>query len=109
MKLFLFVAIIAMIAVGVVTGCQNAPAPKISKAPVTASPVVDEHDDNAPRISLSEAKKEFDAGTAVFVDTRAESVYKQEHIKDAMNIPVEAVESKYKELPTDKKIIAYCS
>lgn len=109
MKFFLIVAIVAMIAVGVVTGCQNAPAPKITKAPVNASPVVDDHDDNAPRITLAEAKKEFDAGTAIFVDTRAESVYKQEHIKDAINIPAEAVESRYKELPTDKKIIAYCS
>ncbi len=109
MKLFLIVAVIALIAVGVVTACQNAPAPKISKAPVTASPVVDDHDDNAPRISLADAKKEFDAGTAVFVDTRAEAVYKQEHIKDAISLPLDAIEARYKELPTDKKIIAYCS
>lgn len=71
---------------------------------VTADPA-----DNAPRISLEDAKKDFDNGAAIFVDTRAESQYKQEHIKGAINVPMEAVEMRYKEIPTDKKIIAYCS
>ena len=72
---------------------------------------VDEHGhaDDAPRITLAEAKKEFDAGNVVFIDTRAETSYKQEHIKGALNIPMEAVETRYKEIPTGKKIIAYCS
>ncbi len=65
--------------------------------------------DEAPRISLADAKKDFDAGSAIFVDTRAESAYKNEHIKGSINLPAEAFESRYKELPTDKKIIAYCS
>lgn len=64
---------------------------------------------DAPRISLADAKKDFDAGTAIFVDTRAEVAYRQERIKGAINIPMEAFEQKYKEIPTDKKIIAYCS
>ena len=65
--------------------------------------------DNAPRITLADAKKDFDAGNAVFIDTRAETSYKPEHIKGAINIPMEMVEAKYKEIPTGKKIIAYCS
>lgn len=65
--------------------------------------------DDAPRISLADAKKDFDAGTAIFVDTRAEVQYKNEHIKGSINLPMEAVEMRYKEIPTDKKIIAYCS
>ena len=70
----------------------------------------DEHaDDNAPRIALAEAKKDFDAGNTIFVDTRAEAAYKQEHIKGAINVPMESFEAKYKEIPTGKKIIAYCS
>jgi rhodanese-related sulfurtransferase len=43
------------------------------------------------------------------VDTRAENSYKTEHIKGAVNVPVEAFEAKYKDIPTGKKIIAYCS
>ena len=65
--------------------------------------------DEAPRISLADAKKEFDAGTAIFVDTRAEAAYQNEHIKGAINVWTENFEAKYKELPKDKKIIAYSS
>ena len=65
--------------------------------------------DDAPRISLDDAKKDFDAGKAIFVDTRAEVQYKQEHIKGAINIPAEAFQTRYTEVPKDKKIIAYCS
>jgi predicted sulfurtransferase len=65
--------------------------------------------DEAPRISLADAKKDFDTGNAVFVDTRAEVSYKTEHIKGAINVPAEALQTRYAEVPKDKKIIAYCS
>lgn len=80
-------------------------------APPSQSPKVDEHghSDDAPRITLAEAKKEFDAGNVVFVDTRAAPTYESEHIKGAINVPMEAVEARYKEIPKGKKIIAYCS
>ena len=65
--------------------------------------------EEAPRISLADAKKDFDAGRAVFVDTRAEVSYKTEHIKGAINIPAEAFQTRYTEVPKGKKIIAYCS
>ena len=64
---------------------------------------------SAPRISLADAKKDFDAGKAIFIDTRAEASFKQEHIKGAINISAESFETRYKEIPTGKKIIAYCS
>lgn len=67
------------------------------------------HSDDAPRITLADAKKDFDAGTAIFVDTRGEAAYKNEHIKGAINIAADMLEAKLKELPKDKKIIAYCS
>ena len=63
----------------------------------------------AARISLAEAKKDFDEGKAIFVDSRAADSYKQKHIKGAINIPFADAESRWKEIPTDKKIIAYCS
>ena len=67
------------------------------------------HADAAPRITLADAKKDFDAGVVIFIDTRAESAYKNERIKGAINMSAEAVEARYKEIPADKKIIAYCS
>jgi hypothetical protein len=69
----------------------------------------DEHSDDAPRIGLADAKKEFDAGTAVFIDTRAEDIYKQEHVKGAINITLLDDASKYTSIPKGKKIIVYCS
>ena len=65
--------------------------------------------DEAPRIALADAKKDFDDNAALFVDTRGESSYKDEHIKGAINISAENFDAKYKELPKDGKIIAYCS
>lgn len=65
--------------------------------------------DDAPRIALADAKADFDAGTALFVDTRAEAAYKQEHVKGAINISMDKLEAKIKDLPKDKNINAYCS
>jgi 3-mercaptopyruvate sulfurtransferase SseA len=123
--------LVIVLALAVFTACQNAsttgstasntqnaagskttPTVAANNQPKTpTAPQVDEHghEDNAPRINLAEAKKEFDAGNAVFVDTRAESAFKQERIKGAINIPADQFEARYKQIPTGKKIIAYCS
>ena len=105
----------------VLTACQNAATPMKAEKAAANTPAVntaaaqqpkaDEHGqtDDAPRITLEEAKKDFDAGNAIFIDTRAEGSYKTEHIKGAMNLPMEFAETRYKEIPTGKKIIAYCS
>ena len=75
----------------------NAPVPAASPA------------DDAPRISIEEAKKDFDEGTALFIDSRASEAYKLEHIKGAINITIDKLPEKLKELPTDKTLIVYCS
>jgi 3-mercaptopyruvate sulfurtransferase SseA len=119
MKNFLSLVILAVFALSVLTACQSAStanqsastANKAANNSNKSAPKTDEHGhaDDAPRISLADAKKDFDAGNAIFVDTRAEAAYKNEHIKGSINIMTEAVETRYKEIPTDKKIIAYCS
>lgn len=101
------------------TACQNAASPvNVESAKATNSnsvavtpKAIEPKDaaDDAPRIALAEAKKDFDAGNTIFVDTRAEAAYKQEHIKGSINVPIESFEARYKEIPTGKKIIAYCS
>ena len=75
-----------------------------ANAAPTSSPA-----EEAPRISLADAKKDFDAGKALFIDTRGEASYKNEHIKGSINIPADAFQTRYTEVPKDKKIIAYCS
>lgn len=67
----------------------------------------DAHD--APRISLADAKKDFDAGTAVIVDVRDINAYKMEHIKGALHIPISDAAANEDKLPKNKKIIVYCS
>ena len=118
MRFILSVSAVFAVGFGVLTACQNSAAPlKIESAKTNTNsaadaPKKDEHGDQAdaaPRITLADAKKDFDAGNVVFVDTRAEATYKQEHVKGAINMPMEAVEARYKEIPTGKKIIAYCS
>ena len=125
MKKILSLTAFLAIALFVSTACQTATttssttstttttADNVNKAnkPANTAPKTDEHGhtDDAPRITLAEAKKEFDAGNAVFVDTRSKSAYDTEHIKGALNLTTGEVETRYKELPTGKKLIAYCS
>jgi 3-mercaptopyruvate sulfurtransferase SseA len=121
MRFILSMTAVLAVALCVLTACQNSAAPLKTENTNTTNTTKNtspksvtktneqEHTDDAPRISLADAKKDFDAGTAVFVDTRAESAYKQEHVKGAINLPMEAFEMRYKEIPAGKKIIAYCS
>ncbi len=90
-----------------VSGDGNKIAQVENSPPQTEKP----HDaeDNAPRITLADAKKDFDAGKVIFIDTRAEAAYNNEHVKGSINLPLNDFEAKYKEIPPAKKIIAYCS
>ena len=69
-----------------------------------------ENEDAVPRIKVEEAKKEFDAGNVVFVDSRPEATFKTEHLPGAISIPLgpEAA-AKFDALPKGKKIIVYCT
>jgi len=68
-----------------------------------------ENDGDVPRISIEDAKKEYDAGTAIIVDSRPETAYKPDHIAKSLNIPLGSTDDKFAALPKDKKIIVYCS
>jgi len=94
--------------------CKDAVKPadnEQAKTNTATAPQIGNHaqTDDAPRITLAEAKKDFDGGGAIFIDTRGEETFKTEHIKGAMNMPVEFAEMRYKEIPANKKIIVYCS
>ena len=119
MKKILSLSTVLAIALFVGAACQTASTSNSTVAgngnksnqPKTNAPKTDEHGhtDDAPRITLADAKKEFDAGNAVFVDTRAEAAYKNERIKGAINITMNSAEEEYAKIPAGKKIIAYCS
>ena len=65
-------------------------------------------DAEVPRITVAEAKKGFDDGSVVFVDSRSPEAYAEEHIKGAVIIKGAAAD-RFNSLPKGKKIIVYCS
>jgi len=77
-----------------------------------ASPVIEyvkyENEAAVPRISAEDAKKDFDAGNAIFVDSRGDAAWKQERLPGALSIPL-PTDDKLAMLPVGKKIITYCT
>lgn len=117
MKKLLSLSMLLIAALLIGAACQSASTANIAgnntnkAANNSAAPKTDEHaqQDDAPRISLADAKKDFDAGKAIFIDTRAAESFNLEHIKGAVNVPAGEFETRYATIPKDKKIIAYCS
>ena len=109
--------LLILMVTGLVYGasCSNAAAPSArveNAAPAKAEPAKSDHADDghdASRITLADAKKDFDAGNVVIIDVRDEAAYRQEHIKGSMNITAATLTAKFNEIPKGKKIIAYCS
>lgn len=67
------------------------------------------NDGEVPRITLADAKKAFDDGKAVFVDSRGDAAYRADHIAGSINIPYDGKAPDLNSLPKGKKIIVYCS
>lgn len=61
------------------------------------------------RVSLDEAKRHYDAGTAIFVDVRAAEAYRSAHIPGALSIPLGEIEARSGELSPEARIITYCT
>jgi hypothetical protein len=101
--------IMALSAGLVFSACQTAQTQTVKNTKPTPPANNVQPDDGAPRISLADAKADFDAGSAVFIDTRPEDTYKQEHVKGAINITLMDDAAKYSSIPKGKKIIVYCS
>jgi 3-mercaptopyruvate sulfurtransferase SseA len=101
MKIILSFLMTACLAIGL--ACQTAQTQAVAADETSVGA------DGANRITLAGAKKLFDAGNVLIVDTRGKSQYDTEHIKGAINVPLSDVETRLSELKTDKKIVAYCS
>ena len=108
MRYYISLIALAVISLSIFTACQKS-APIAETTQTNSAPKSEDPLANAPRISLADAKKAFDGGSVVFVDTRAEVQYKVEHVKGSINIPAEAFQTRYAEVPKDRKIITYCS
>ena len=126
MKLAILTLGIAILSGLTIVGCSSSqnsatattkPAPPATTvAPKPATPVQPASPttaptpvDDAPRISLADAKKAFDDRSAIFVDTHSKQTFDADHIAGAINMNTGEVGTAADKLPKGKKIIAYCS
>jgi len=61
------------------------------------------------RITPAELRQLLRRRKAVIVDVRSLETYKAGHIKGALSIPIDQVETRFRELPRNKLIATYCS
>jgi rhodanese-related sulfurtransferase len=87
-------------------GCQNQPSSPQS----TASAIATASHAGAFGASAADLKKRIDGGeTITIVDTRGATSFAQEHIKGAINVPVDQIEQNLAKLPKDQTIALYCT
>ena len=66
-------------------------------------------EDKMPRVKVEDAKKLIEEGKAIIIDVRGAEAYKISHVKGALDVPLNKLEAgDFKDLPTDKTLIAYC-
>ena len=63
------------------------------------------------RIGPAEAKARVDAGKAIILDVVSPGTWEQmpRVVSGAIRISPGEIEQRYRELPTDKQVIAYCT
>lgn len=63
-------------------------------------------------ITVDEASKIFEEGTALFIDSRPEEEFQEGRIKGAISLPLKKLEENpalFQDIPKDKLIVTYCS
>ncbi len=66
--------------------------------------------DVVPRIAVQELKAELDAGKPLVVaDVRSREAYDEKHIDGAISMPLAELEQRLSELPESEDIVLYCT
>lgn len=111
MRFFILISLAFMVAAGTLAAC-NSNETLLSQSPKTPGQNPQQApspSDNARRINAEELFKLWEKGEVLIIDTRAESVYKESHIKGAISMPTGTVLGRIDELPRNKMIVAYCT
>ncbi len=83
----------------------NGAIPSAAAAAPTQNP-----EDSIPRVRVEDAKAALESGKAIIIDVRGPEAYKTAHVKGALEHALARLEQgDFKDLPKDKRIIAYCS
>mgnify|MGYP003579998786 CR=1 FL=1 len=82
--------------------------PEYSIAPISHPSQLSEN--KMPRINVEDARKLVAKGKAVIIDVRGDDSYKISHIKGGPDFTMDKLQAgDLKDLPKDKRIIAYCA
>ena len=111
MRLLTLACLALIVAIAGLAACNSSEAlisqnPKGSPTPQQPAPPPA---DNARRIKAAELHDLWEKNDVVIIDTRAESAYKDEHIKGSISMPAGTVLAHLDELPKGKMIVAYCT
>ncbi len=68
---------------------------------------LDERESLKP-VTTDELQAWLENDEVLLLDVRPEEEYQQGHIPGALNVPVESLEKRLQEVPSDKLIVAYC-
>ena len=106
----LILILLAVVVTGGILACNSnetllSQNPRAANQTASATPPPD----NARRITAEELHTLWEKNEVVIIDTRAESAYKQEHIKGSISVPAGTLGSKLDQLPKGKLIAAYCT
>jgi rhodanese-related sulfurtransferase len=93
---------------------QTSPATAAGQSPASApaqqTAAAQSEESKVPRITVEELKKLMADGQVVVLDVRNADAYNIEHIKGSISLPLDKISAgEYKNLPHDKRIVAYCS
>ena len=83
--------------------------PVVQITPAAPLPAPDQALESARRIERDEAIKMVKQKKAVWVDVRAADQYAQGHIPGAINLPLNELPNRWKDLPLKKLLITYCA
>jgi len=99
----LYIAIGLLLVLVVTAGCGGRQSAVQAAKPAPNFP-------EGPYVSVDDLKREMERGADfVILDARPKADYELDHIPGAISMPFFEVEQRYKELPRDKWIVAYCA
>jgi len=111
MRFIALASLVFLVAIGGLVACNSNETPLVQspKIGATPQPPPPPPADNARRITVAELHDLYEKNNVLIIDTRADTAYKDEHIKGSISIPTGTVLSRVDELPRDKMIVAYCT
>lgn len=86
---------------------QDVAERQLAEIEKTASAFLTKRDD-LELLDQDEVLRRASTGEILLLDVRPEEEYRQSHLRSATSIPLSELEKRFRELPRDKTIVAYC-